>query len=73
MSKKTYRIIVGITGALCSAAIAIINILNVPNAGAICTVLGVLEATVAEVCSLFIKEDTAAIEGKASANLPPTA
>lgn len=58
MSKKTFQIISGVTTALATAAVSILNIpaLGVPNAALWSGIVVAVAGCIDEVCSLFIKE-----------------
>jgi len=58
MSKKTFQIISGITTAVATAAVAILNIpaLGVPHAALWSGIIVAVSGCIDEICSLFIKE-----------------
>ena len=57
MSKKVYRLIVGVTGGLAATAVAIITFVEPAYASAINASIAVVETAVAEICSFFTKEE----------------
>ena len=57
MSKKTFNLIVGVSGgigAIASAVVAYIQPLYTP---AIIASIGIAETAITEICSLFVKEE----------------
>ena len=58
MSKKTFQIISGVTTALATAAVSILNspALGVPNAALWSGIVVAVAGCIDEVCALFIKE-----------------
>jgi len=56
MNKKTYELVVGITGGLCAVAIAIVTFCKPAYATAINGAIAIGETAVAEICALFISE-----------------
>lgn len=57
MSKKLYRLIVGISGGAAAIAVAVVTYLDPAYAGAVNSSIAVAEAAVAEICSLFVKDE----------------
>ena len=64
MSKKTFRIISGITTAVATAAVTIINLLQLPSGALISGITVAVAGLVDEVCTLFIN-DGSEVEKKA--------
>jgi hypothetical protein len=58
MSKKTFQIISGVTTAVATALVSILNIpaLGVPNAALWSGIVVAVAGCIDEVCALFIKE-----------------
>lgn len=59
MSEKTFNIIVGCTGAVCTCACTILSVIQPPNFAVYVGVIGAVETCVIEICSV--------IEGKTAA------
>ena len=57
MSKKTFRIISGITTAVAAAGVTIANLLGVSNGPVVSGVIVALAGCVDEICTLFIESD----------------
>ena len=55
MSKRTFNLVVGITGAVAAAASAIVVFIAPPAAPAIVASIGVAETAITEICSKFVK------------------
>ena len=55
MSKKTFNLVVGITGAVAAAASAVVVFLAPPAAAAIVASIGIAETAITEICSKFVK------------------
>ncbi len=55
MSKRTFNLVVGITGAVAAAASAIVVFVAPPAAPAIVASIGVAETAITEICSKFVK------------------
>ena len=55
MSKRTFNLIVGITGAVAAGASAVVVFLAPPAAPAIVASIGIVETAVTEICSKFLK------------------
>ncbi len=55
MSKKTFNLVIGITGAVAAAASAVVVFLAPPAAPAIVASIGVAETAITEICSKFVK------------------
>lgn len=56
MSKKTYNLVVGISGGIATIASAIIAFLDPAYESAIIASIGVVETAIVEICSKFVKE-----------------
>ena len=56
MSKKVYRLVVGISGGASAIAVAIITFCNPEYASAINASIAVVEAGLSEICSFFVTE-----------------
>lgn len=57
MSKRTYLLVVGITGAVAAAAVAIITFIGGPYAVAINSSIAVVSSAVDAICSNFLKPE----------------
>lgn len=55
MNKKTYELIVGVTGGVATIASAVVAYLKPEYRVQIITAIGIVSTAVTEVCSLFIK------------------
>lgn len=55
MKKKTYELIVGVTGGVATIASSVVAFLKPTYAVQIIAAIGIVSTAVAEVCSLFIK------------------
>jgi hypothetical protein len=56
MSKKTYSLVIGITGAVCAAASAIVAFFDPAYTAAIVASIGVANTAVDEICTLFLQK-----------------
>jgi hypothetical protein len=56
MSKKTFNLVVGITGGIATIASAIVAFLDPAYESAIIASIGVVETAVVEICTKFVKE-----------------
>lgn len=56
MTKKVYNLIVGITGAVATAAIALVTYFDPAHSVAINTGIGIAETAVIEIVSLFVEK-----------------
>lgn len=56
MSKKTYRLVLGVTGGVAAIAVAVVTFVDCAYASAINASIAIVEAAVGEICSLFVKE-----------------
>lgn len=57
MSKKTFNLVVGISGGIATVASAIVAFLDPAYESAIIASIGVVETAVVEICSKFVKEN----------------
>jgi hypothetical protein len=55
MQKKTFNLIVGISGGVAAIAEAVVAFINPAYTPAIVASIGVAEAAVVEICSIFLK------------------
>lgn len=55
MKKKTYELIVGVTGGVATIASAVVAFLQPAYTVQIIAAIGIVSTAVSEVCSLFIK------------------
>lgn len=55
MKASTFRIISGVTTALATAGVAIVNLSEIPNAALVSGIIVAIAGCVDEVCTLFIK------------------
>lgn len=55
MSKKTFNLVVGITGGVAAIASAVVVFIAPPAAPAIVASIGVAETAITEICSKFVK------------------
>ena len=56
MSKKTFNLVVGISGGVATIASAIVAFINPAYEPAIIASIGVVETAIVEICSKFVKE-----------------
>ena len=56
MKRKTYNLIVGVTGGVAAIAVAVVTFVNPSYATAINASIAIAETAVAEICSQFVKE-----------------
>lgn len=56
MSKKTFNLVVGISGGVATVASAIVAFLDPAYESAIIASIGVVETAIVEICSKFVKE-----------------
>ena len=56
MSKKTFNLVVGITGGIATIASAVVAFLDPAYESAIIASIGVVETAVVEICTKFVKE-----------------
>ncbi len=56
MSKKTFNLIVGITGVVVTAAGVVVNYFEPAYGGQIIAAAGIIQTAVTEICSLFRKD-----------------
>lgn len=56
MSKKTFNLVVGISGGVATIASAIVAFLDPAYESAIVASIGVVETAIVEICSKFVKE-----------------
>lgn len=56
MSKKTFNLIVGITGVVVTAAGVVVNYFEPTYGGQIIAAAGIIQTAVTEICSLFRKD-----------------
>lgn len=56
MSKKTFNLVIGVTGGIAAIASAAITYLNPAYAPQVVAAIGVAETAVVEICSLFRKD-----------------
>lgn len=56
MSKKTFNLVVGISGGVATIASAIVAFINPAYEPAIIASIGVAETAIVEICSKFVKE-----------------
>lgn len=56
MSKKTFNLIVGITGGIATVACAIVAFFDPAYESAIIASIGVAETAIVEICTKFVKE-----------------
>lgn len=54
MSKKTYKLVVGVCGGITSIIGAVVAYIDVNNTPAIIAAVGVVNTAITEVCSLFV-------------------
>jgi hypothetical protein len=57
MSKKVYRLIVGVSGGIAAVAVAVVSYLEPAYCAAINASIAVVEAGISEICSFFVKEE----------------
>lgn len=57
MKKKTYELIVGVTGGVATIASAVVAFLQPAYTVQIIAAIGIVSTAVSEVCSLFIKAE----------------
>lgn len=57
MSRKTFNLVVGVTGGVASIASAVITFVQPAFAPAIVGCVGIVETAIVECCSLFLKEE----------------
>lgn len=57
MKKKTYELIVGVTGGVATIASAVVAYFQPVYTVQIIAAIGIVSTAVTEVCSLFIKEE----------------
>lgn len=57
MSKKTFNLVVGITGGCAAIASAVVTYAQPEFAVQIVAAIGIVSTTVSEVCSLFVKTE----------------
>lgn len=56
MSKKTFNLVVGITGAVTTAAAAVVTYIEPAYSVQIVAAIGVAQTAIVEICSLFRKD-----------------
>jgi hypothetical protein len=56
MTKKTYNLIVGVTGGLSTIAVAVVTFFNPTYATAINAGIGIGSTAAIEICNQFVKE-----------------
>lgn len=56
MSKKTFNLVVGISGGVATIASAVVAFLDPAYESAIVASIGVVETAIVEICSKFVKE-----------------
>lgn len=56
MSKKTFNLVVGISGGFATIASAVVAFLDPAYESAIVASIGVVETAIVEICSKFVKE-----------------
>lgn len=56
MSKRTFNLVVGITGVVVTAAGVIVNYFEPAYGGKIIAAAGIIQTAVTEICSLFRKD-----------------
>jgi hypothetical protein len=56
MSKKTFNLIVGVTGGIATVACAIVAFFDPAYEQAIIASIGVAETAIVEICTKFVKE-----------------
>lgn len=56
MSKKTFNLVVGVTGGVCAIASAVVTYINPAYAPQVVAAIGVAETAAVEICSLFRKD-----------------
>jgi hypothetical protein len=56
MSKKTFNLIVGVTGGIATVACAIVAFFDPAYESAIIASIGVAETAIVEICTKFVKE-----------------
>ena len=57
MQKKTFELIVGVTGGVATIANAVVAFVQPAYTVQIIAAIGIVATTVTEVCSLFVKTD----------------
>lgn len=57
MSKKMYRLIVGVSGGISAIAVAVVTFVDPEYASAINASIAVVEAGISEICSFFVKNE----------------
>lgn len=57
MTKKTFRIITGISTAVSTAACSIMALFDAPYLPAVIAIVGIVNGAVSEIASLFVKEE----------------
>lgn len=57
MQKKTFELIVGVTGGVATIADAVVAFVHPVYTVQIIAAIGIVATTVTEVCSLFVKTD----------------
>lgn len=55
MSKKVYSLVIGVTGAICATASAIVAFFDPTYTTAIIASIGVANTAIDEICTLFVK------------------
>lgn len=56
MSKRTFNLVVGVTGGICAIASAVVAFLQPPYMTAIIASIPVAETAIVEICTKFVKE-----------------
>ena len=56
MSKKTFNLVVGVSGGIATIASAIVAFFDPAYESAIIASIGVVETAIVEICSKFVKE-----------------
>lgn len=56
MSKKTFNLVVGVTGGIATVACAVVAFFDPAYESAIIASIGVAETAIVEICTKFVKE-----------------
>lgn len=57
MKKKTFNLVVGVSGGVAAIASAVVAYVQPAYTSAIVAAIGIVETAVVEVCSLFVKAE----------------
>ena len=57
MTQKSFRIISGITTAVATAGVTVVNVLALPNSAIISSIIVAVSGCIDEICTLFIKAE----------------